>query len=138
MPSGPDIEAQANPAFVRRFLAALPPELAASYTPAQLAGVQRCFGMRHGAAHALDLRRSLWTPFGRVYVVLLAGPERRAAKRPPAVVRLAGAVAAAGVATLLLLVLLGGLHAAKLLAGIDVFPGLDVLPDGSLIALLRS
>jgi len=132
-----------DPAFARRFLAALPPDLAASYTPAQLAGVQRCFGLRHGGRHALDFRRSVWTPFGRVYLVVLAGAERRAPERRSLERLLLGGlragdvVASASLACLLVLMLLGALHVVKLLAGIDLFPGIDMLPDEGLIGLLR-
>jgi len=132
-----------DPAFARRFLAALPPELAASFTPAQLMGVQRVFGLRHGGRHPLDFRRSVWTPFGRVYLVLLAGGERRAPERRSLERLLRGGLragdvlASASVACLMVLMLLGALLVLKLLAGIDLFPGIDVLPDEGLIRLLR-
>jgi hypothetical protein len=134
---------QPDAAFARRFLAALPPDLAATYTREQLLGVQRCFGLRYGRAHAIDLRRSVWTPLGRVYLVLLAGPERRAPDRRSferllrGGWRLAGAlVSAAGVAVLVLAVL-GALLAVKLMLGIDLVPGIDMLPDEPLIEALR-
>lgn len=132
-----------DPAFVRKLKTALPPELAASFTPTQLLGLQRCFGLRHGGRHALDLRRSFWTPFGRVYVVLLCGPERRAPDRRSferllrGGLRVGGVLASALLAAVLGLVLLGALHVLKLLAGIDVLPGIDMLPDRSLAELLR-
>lgn len=137
---GPDAP---DPAFTRKFRAALPPELAASFTDAQLLGVQRCFGLRHGGRHPLDFRRSVWTPFGRVYLVLLAGPERRAPQRRSlerllrGSLRAGDALASAGVVSVLMLCLLGVLHTVKLLLGIDVFPGIDVVPDEWLIALLK-
>ena len=133
-----------DPAFARRFLKALPPELAASFTPAQLMGVQRCFGLRHGGRHPFDLRRSFWTPFGRVYLVLLAGAERRDPERRSfeRLLRRGGRGAellvSATVLLALLLLALGGLHALKLMAGIDVVPGVDMLPDGWLVDWLRS
>jgi hypothetical protein len=65
-----------NPALAR-FLARLTPELAQSFSPAQLAAIELHFGMRHRAAHAIDWRRRLNLPFARVYVVLLAGKEER-------------------------------------------------------------
>lgn len=134
---------QPDPAFARRFLAALPPDLAASFTPRQLMGVQRCFGLRHGGRHALDLRRSFWTPWGRFYVVMLAGPERRGPDRLSferllrAGGHAGGALVAAAVVLVLLLVAMSVLHALKLVAGIDLFPGIDVLPDAWLIRELR-
>ena len=63
-------------AFTRRFLARVPPEVAATFSPDQLAAVQRAFGMRYAVEHAIDLRRSVPMPWGRYYLVLLAGRDR--------------------------------------------------------------
>lgn len=132
-----------DPLFARRFLAALPAELAASFTPAQLMGVQRAFGLRHGGRHRLDFRRSIWSPFGRFYLVVLAGPERRAPERRSLERLLRGGFGAAGVAAsaalacVMVLMALGALLVVKLLLGIDLFPGIDMLPDEGLIGLLR-
>ncbi len=65
----------ANP-FLERFLARVPGEVARSFTPDQLAAVQRAFGMRFTVGHALDIRRSFRLPWGRFYLVLLWGQER--------------------------------------------------------------
>jgi hypothetical protein len=125
--------------FTRKFLRTLPPDLAASFTAEQLAGVQRAFGLRHGPRHPFDLRRSVWTPWGRIYLVLLAGPERRSTERRAIERVLAGlgrAADAAVSATLTLCVLLAALGVAfalKLALGIDLMPGVDVLPDEALI-----
>ncbi len=64
-------------AFIARFLARVPREVAASFTPAQLQAVQRAFGMRYVMEHAIDLRHTLRLPWGRFYLVLLAGRDRR-------------------------------------------------------------
>lgn len=132
-----------HPGFARKFLAALPPDLAATFTEEQILGVQHAFGLRHSGRHPVDLRRSIWTPFGRIYLVVLAGRERRAPQRRSferllaGGGRLGGAVLAACVTTTLLLVGLGALHAAKLMLGIDLVPGIDMLPDEALIRALR-
>lgn len=63
-------------AFLDRFLARVPREVAGTFTPEQLAAVQHAFGMRFTVAHALDIRRSLRLPWGRFYLVLLFGRER--------------------------------------------------------------
>jgi hypothetical protein len=65
-----------NP-FIARFLARLPRELAASFSPEQLEAVQCVFGMRYAMEHAIDMRRTLRLPWGRYYIVLLAGRDRR-------------------------------------------------------------
>jgi hypothetical protein len=66
-----------NPA-IARFLARLPPALAASFTPAQLEAIELHFAMRHRVGHGIDWRRRLTLPFVKFYVVLLAGREERA------------------------------------------------------------
>src|SRR5437763_11016284 len=83
-------------AFIRRFLARVPPDVAGTFSPAQLAAVQRAFGMRYAVDHAVDLRRSLRLPWGRYYFVLLFGrdrPEQGRAGRVAAVLLLAAAAA---------------------------------------------
>ena len=45
-------------------------------TQAQLTAIGRAFGMRYEAPHALDIRRHLRLPWGRYYLVLLAGRDR--------------------------------------------------------------
>lgn len=62
-----------SPALAR-FLAALPRDLARSFSEAQLAALDLHFGMRHRASHLIDWRRR----FARLYVVLLVGRDGRA------------------------------------------------------------
>ena len=62
----------ARDAFTRRFLARVP-DVADSFTDAQLAAIRFAFGMRFQAAHRIDFRRRL----RGFYVVLLAGNDRR-------------------------------------------------------------
>ncbi len=64
-------------AFIARFLARVPREVAGTFTPEQLRAVQRAFGMRYVMQHAVDLRRTLRFPWGRYYLVLLAGRDQR-------------------------------------------------------------
>jgi hypothetical protein len=63
--------------FISRFLARVPPDVAASFSPTQLTAVQRAFGMRYVMDHAVDMRRTLHLPWGRYYVVLLGGKDQR-------------------------------------------------------------
>ncbi|MCB5943207.1 hypothetical protein [Acidocella sp. KAb 2-4] len=60
-----------------RFLARLPPELAASFSRAQLEAIELHFAMRSRVAHAIDWRRRIMLPGLRAYIVLLAGRERK-------------------------------------------------------------
>ena len=72
-----------NPAeaFKIRFLARIPAELAKSFTPDQLAAIQRAFGTRYAMEHAVDVRRTVTLPWGRFYLVLLGGKDRRSEHR---------------------------------------------------------
>jgi hypothetical protein len=63
--------------FLARFLARVPREVAASFSDALLAAIHRAFGMRYAMEHAIDIRRRLRLPWGRYYLVLLAGRDRR-------------------------------------------------------------
>ncbi len=93
--------------FIRSFLRRLPAEVATTFTADQLAAVQRMFGMRYTMEHLLDLRRTVRLPWGRFYLVVLAGRDDRQDARwrlgfaPLAVV--AAAVGAAGAAAVLLI-----------------------------------
>jgi len=58
---------------VQVFLARLPPEVAGSFTPEQLAAIGLHFGMRHRVEHVIDWRAR----FLKFYFVVLAGRERR-------------------------------------------------------------
>jgi hypothetical protein len=68
--------------FIGRFLGGMPRDVADSFTPDQLAAVQRAFGMRYVPEHAVDLRRSVGLLGRRFYVVLLMGRERSGDARP--------------------------------------------------------
>lgn len=59
--------------FIARFLAPLRPELAGSFTDAQLDAIRFAFGMRYRGSHGLSIRKRI----GRWYVVLLAGNDGR-------------------------------------------------------------
>jgi hypothetical protein len=74
---GETSQSQCNP-FIDGFLGRVPRDIADSFTPDQLSAVQRAFGMRYAMAHRVDLRRTVRLPWGRFYLVLLAGRDDRA------------------------------------------------------------
>ena len=83
--------------FIRRFLRRLPADVARSFTADQLHAVERAFGMRYTMQHGVDLRRSLLLPWGRFYMVLLAGRDERAdAPAPKSFAPYAAAATAVG------------------------------------------
>jgi len=66
-------DAAQTPAL-QRVLRRLPEGLRASLTPAQLAALDKALDANNPTRHTINLRLTL---FGRAYLVLLAGPERR-------------------------------------------------------------
>jgi hypothetical protein len=92
-------------AFIARFLARVPADLRASFTPDQLTAVQQAFGMRYTMEHTLDIRSHVRLPWARYYLVLLWGrdfrPREPSARRP---LRQHAAVLAALVAGIALIV----------------------------------
>lgn len=129
--------------FVDQFFARIPADVAATFTAPQLDAVKRAFGARSRCAHAIDIRISVPLVFRSVYVVLLAGSERRRvtrrvlerALRPLWTAANAAAFAVFGL--LAVLALAGVLYAVKMALGIDVVPGVDMLPDATLKSWLR-
>ena len=79
----PDLSHLPHNRFIGRFLGGMPRDVADSFTPEQLAAVQRAFGMRYAAPHDVDLRRSVGVLGRRFYVVLLMGRERTGDARTP-------------------------------------------------------
>jgi hypothetical protein len=63
--------------FATRLLSRVPPDVAASFTADQVDALRLAFGMRYGEEHLLDIRRIVHLPFGRFYLVLLAGRDWR-------------------------------------------------------------
>jgi hypothetical protein len=89
--------------FLHHFLNGLPGELADSFSTDQLQAVQHAFGMRYAQHHAIDLRRRIPLPGGKVYVVMLIGRERRGDAAPRAALPYRAIAAVVSVALLLLL-----------------------------------
>lgn len=134
---------EADALFVARFHARIDPETAASFTPRQLAAIHLAFALRTLPRHSLDYRRSVPTPWGRMYLAVIAGREkrgeaRRQADRARRGAGLAADLALFGVVALVLLVLgAGALYLAKMSLGIDLFPGVDMIDDRALRQLLE-
>jgi hypothetical protein len=138
----PAPHAEADPLFVARFRSRIPPEIAASFTPGQLAAIHTAFALRTLPRHSLDLRRSIPTPWGRMYLAIVAGREKRGHARRAADRARRGAgrvadLALVGTLTSLVVVLgAGALYLMKMALGLDLLPGVDMLPDKALLQAL--
>lgn len=132
-----------DPLFIARFRGRIDPETAASFTPRQLAAIHLAFALRSLPCHSLDLRRSLPTPWGRIYLAIIAGRERRGTARRISDRAIRGAGLALDLALVLAVLFLvtvigaGGLYLAKMSLGIDLVPGIDMLPDETILQVLR-
>ncbi len=121
--------------FFRDFFARIPGDAAASFTDAQLDAVKLAYGARSRSSHGVDIRLSIPLIRRRFYMVLLAGAEHRRTERLAleralrSLWTFANAAAIVTVLVMLMLALVTGLYLGKRAAGIDVFPGIDVLPD---------
>lgn len=121
--------------FVARFFGRIPAAVRPTFTDAQLDAVKLAFGGRGWGRHAVDMRRSIPTPFGRYYMVLLIGRERRQDGQGFADTALGRAAIVALVLVFLLVMLICAfvvLYTLKMAFHIDIVPGLDMLPDGLL------
>ena len=122
--------------FFAAFFRRIPEEVAPTFTAAQLDAVKRAFGARYRGAHAIDIRLSL--PLRRRSLYLVAGTERRTFDRRSLerLLRQLSTVANAAVLAVFL-VMFAVLYVGKRLVGLDVVPGVDVLPDRAIEQLLR-
>lgn len=75
--AAPASQATPTPAL-QRVLRRLPEDLRDGFTPAQLAALDKALDANNPTRHSINLRLTL---FGRAYLVLLAGPERRNRER---------------------------------------------------------
>jgi hypothetical protein len=129
--------------FQQVFFSRIPADVARSFSAEQLDAVKVAFGARAPGAHALDFRFSL--PLGprSWYVVLLVGRLRRRSDRTIArrqLRRVRAAVNAAGAALVLSMVATCAvivLYVGKRALGIDIVPGVDMLPDRQIERLLK-
>ena len=59
------------------FLRRLPPEVRSSLDPKQEAAIRSAAGSRAGASHPVDIRLSIPLPWGRFYLAIAGGHDRR-------------------------------------------------------------
>ncbi len=129
--------------FFKQFFARVPKAVADSYTDEQLDAIKLTYGARTRGAHLVDIRLSIPFITRRFYVVLLAGQERRPADRLALerALRPVATIANALFIGLFILAFTGALIAVlytlKMALGIDVFPGIDMLPDAEIQKMLR-
>ena len=78
-------------------LARLPDEFHTSLTPDLIRAIAEAATPRSWATHPVDIRLSIPLPFGRYYLALVAGPERRSPERRAAEVETHRVVTASNV-----------------------------------------
>lgn len=129
--------------FFAQFFGRIPGDVAESFDEAQLDAVKMAFGARSRGSHPIDIRMSIPLLTRRFYFVFLAGGEHRPAERLALeralrpIWNFANAVIIVSFVLMFLVALAGGLYAGKRALGIDVFPGIDMLPDQKIERLLN-
>lgn len=123
--------------FIGRFFDRIPAAVAASFSDRQLAAIKMAFGARQFGDHRVDIRHTFRLGRWRWYLVLLIGADRRSGGRARQSGRspfwtTANAIAITVMAFILLLAVLGALYQIKIGLGIDIVPGVDMLPDEAL------
>lgn len=129
--------------FLRRFYERIPANMVPTFSDGQLDAIKRAFGSRTYGAHSVDIRLSIPFVSRSYYVVLLAGRERRSPRRIAWERRLrplwtfGNSLIVAVFLIMFCLSLATVLYVGKRWAGIDVVPGVDMLPDEQIERLLR-
>ncbi|MCH9019960.1 MAG: hypothetical protein IIA73_06315 [Proteobacteria bacterium] len=119
-------------AFIARFLARIPRDIAQSFSDAQLEAIVAAFGTRRWRDHPIDIRLTIPLVGRAYYLVVLAGAERRSRRRRRAeriahpFVTLGNAIFAAVFFTGVLFSLFAALYVLKSLLGIDLLPGMSL------------
>ena len=129
--------------FLAKFFEGIPAEVAGSFDDAQLDAIKKVFGTRHWSSHAIDIRKSIPFIRRRLYFVFLAGREHRGRDRWQteralrSVRRFSQAIVITGFLFMVLssLAVLG--YMGKRSLGIDVFPGIDMLPDEQIEEVIK-
>ena len=128
--------------FINKFFSRIPADIAATFTEEQLMAVKMAFGGRAWGAHAVDVRRSLPLPRSRLYFVMLIGRENRSPDRlkhmrvAHPLWTFANALAITTIITIIALGLLAVIYTLKSAMGLNLLPGMDVLPDHDIQHLL--
>lgn len=118
-------------AFIARFLARIPRDIAHSFSDAQLAAIAAAFGTRRWRDHPIDIRLTIPLVGRAYYLVVLAGGERRSRRRRAEriahpLVTLGNAIFAAVFFTGVLFSLFAALYVLKSLLGINLLPGMSL------------
>ncbi len=129
--------------FINHFFNRIPKKVAQTFNEAQLDAVKMAFGARSRGVHGVDIRLSIPLVINRFYFVLLAGQEHRPTFRLALerALRPIWTFANAMIIIAFLLMFLGAvattLYIGKRAMNIDVFPGVDTLPDKKIERMLK-
>ena len=137
------LQRAAGEPFLEDFFGRIPRDVAAGFTDDQLLAIKMAFAARHRGAHAIDLRISIPTPLRRIYIVLLAGTERRTAARrrnerhASPIATLGNVLFGAIFFGFLFASSVGVLYVLKSVLGIDLFPDMSLGLWDSLVDQFR-
>lgn len=130
-------------AFLKRFLTSIPPEVAATFTEAQLDAIKKEIGARTWNHQPVDLRISLPVPGRKFFFVLLGGTERRsrnrlrAERRKHPILTVANTIVISAFIFMTITSAFGTAILVKRRTNINVFPDID-FPDEVVVDFLCS
>ncbi|HYM31361.1 MAG TPA: hypothetical protein VEU47_08695 [Candidatus Cybelea sp.] len=126
-------DARSDPdAFLADFFSRIPADTVSSFTDRQLMAIRMAFGARHRGVHTIDIRISLPLLWRRIYLVVLAGGERRSPNRRRSdrrrypLATIGNALFGGMFFVLLGVAVLGFLYLLKSALGIDLIPGFSL------------
>lgn len=112
-----------NETFLQQFFACIPPEVAATFTDAQLTELQKVFKERVSKRHAVDIRLSIPFIKKRFYVVFLLGKEKKSKQnRKDTLFTPVNNILLIRYCLVLITVLLAALYIVEMVFKINTFP----------------
>ncbi len=112
-----------NETFLQHFYACIPPEVAATFTDAQLTELQKVFQERVSKRHAVNIRLSIPFIKKHFYLVFLLGKEKRSQQNPKdTIFTPVNSILLIRYCLVLITFLLGALYIVEMVLKINTFP----------------
>ncbi|MEH2420382.1 MAG: hypothetical protein V7K48_05370 [Nostoc sp.] len=116
-----------NDTFLQQFFICIPPQVAATFTDAQLTELQKVFKERVSKRHAVDIRLSIPFIKKRFYLVFLLGKEKKLKQnRKETIFTHVNSILLIRYCLVLITFLLSALYIVEMVLGINTFPKKEI------------
>lgn len=116
-----------NDTFLQQFFVRISPQVAATFSDAQLTELQKVFSERVNKRHAVDIRLSIPFTKKRFYLVFLLGKEKKLKQnRKDTIFTPVNSILLIGYCLVLITFLLGALYIIEIMLGINTFPKKEI------------